>query len=262
MGLLAGGSSLLGSIFSSSTSASNTQAQIQAQQQMQGQSEAFNASQSAINRDWSAGQAQLGRDYTTQMSNTAYQRAATDMKTAGLNPMMMAGGSMNASTPSASIGSGSAASIGTPNVPMPSKTNPLGDLGKNLATGIDAAVSAKTLEKMTDEIANIKQTRNVLVAEEEAKKRQPALTEAQTRNINQQTKTERENTLWTANKNSLTALDLPAARFSARQSAAKENMPDFVTRWGEPIRHGANWLSDLISPLVSSAKGAASYLAK
>lgn len=44
-------------------------------------------------------QADLNRQYQTQMSNTAYQRATADMKAAGINPMLayMKGG---ASTPS------------------------------------------------------------------------------------------------------------------------------------------------------------------
>lgn len=43
-------------------------------------------------------QAQLQRDYETEMSNTAYQRAYDDMKKAGLNPNL-AGGQGGASTP-------------------------------------------------------------------------------------------------------------------------------------------------------------------
>lgn len=48
-------------------------------------------------------QAQANRDWQERMSNTAYQRAVTDMKTAGLNPML-AYSQGGATTPSGGVG--------------------------------------------------------------------------------------------------------------------------------------------------------------
>ena len=86
----------------------------------------FNAEQSAIDRQFQSDEAekvrvfnsteaQKNRDWQTEMSNTAYQRAVSDMKAAGINPASLSGDA--ASTPggsaaSASAPGGSAASSG------------------------------------------------------------------------------------------------------------------------------------------------------
>lgn len=68
--------------------------------------------------------------FQAQMSNTAYQRASTDMKAAGLNPMMM-------------FGSGSAASTPSGATPMQS---PMTNLGDSMQKGISTAVAMKTAD--------------------------------------------------------------------------------------------------------------------
>jgi hypothetical protein len=134
---VSGGASLLGGLFSSQTSAANTQAQIASQQAMQKETEDFNA-----------GQAQISRDYNTQMSNTAYTRASADMKNAGLNPAMMFGGGSAASTPASPT-----ASVSTPSVPMPQNKSPLSGLGDAVTNALDSAIKTKQIDLLSSEVA-------------------------------------------------------------------------------------------------------------
>lgn len=71
----------------------------------------FQSAQTALVNEFNSKEAQLNRDWQERMSNTAYQRAVSDMKAAGINPMLavMQGG---ASTPSGSSAYG-VASQGT-----------------------------------------------------------------------------------------------------------------------------------------------------
>lgn len=74
---------------------------------------AFNASQSAIERDFSSREAQKNRDWQEMMSNTAYSRAISDLKRNGVNPYTVLTGLSGASTPSGATATGSTARSGS-----------------------------------------------------------------------------------------------------------------------------------------------------
>lgn len=163
-GMMTGAASLLGGYFSSRTAQENTDAQIAEQQRAQGETEKFNAQQ-----------AEIQRGYTTQMSNTAYQRASADMTAAGLNPMMMFGGGSAASTPSSS-----AASVSTPSVPVSQKQSPMGGLGEAAKSVVGTAVQAETFNRLTQEIANLKSQQLKTEAETITERERPGKVQAET----------------------------------------------------------------------------------
>lgn len=137
-GLISGGANLLGSIFSSNTANENNLANIAAQ-----------ANQNVVNQGFAADMQKDSQNFSAQMSNTAYQRASADMQLAGLNPMMMFGSGSAASTPSSPA-------VSAPGVaPQRAQTTPLSGLGSAVSQALTSAVAMKSMDKTTEEIANL-----------------------------------------------------------------------------------------------------------
>nr|QJB20801.1 MAG: DNA pilot protein [Microvirus sp.] len=143
--LILGGLSLAGGIWEQSKA---DERQEKAQQ--------FNAKEAALNRD-----------FQERMSNTAYQRGMTDMKAAGLNPIL-AYQRGPAGSPSGATASTAAAPVNDP-----------------IAKGVSSAMQSMRMNAEVDNMiatnANLKQDLNV-------KRIQEARERATTENIDQDTK--------------------------------------------------------------------------
>lgn len=72
------------------------------------------AHEAALNRDFQASQSDLQRQWTERLSNTAHQREVIDLKNAGLNPILSAGG-----TGASSAGGATAGSVSIPTFQNP-----------------------------------------------------------------------------------------------------------------------------------------------
>lgn len=230
--LVTGGASLLGGMFSSDTSAKNTQANIQMQRET---------------NQMSMEEAQRNRDFQQQMSSTAYQRASSDMQQAGLNPAMMFGSGGAASSPG-----GNVASFGTA---KSERTSPFAALGDAASKVVSSAVQLKTMDKMSDEMANL-EVENTRLREQVKQVATQTATEAQrTKLVSAETKGVEQDTL--AKK-----LDRARQEWEAIKYLDLSGIPDAARKFGNIGSWAGGKISDTVSPLLSSAKGVHGLLPK
>lgn len=114
-------------------------------------SSAVSAREAGLNRDFNAQEAEKQREWTEEMSNTAYQRARADMEEAGINPVLAL-----ATNGGASAGSGASASAGQlANIKGGENLN-FKQLQANIEnTEANSAVAKEEKEKKKSEINNL-----------------------------------------------------------------------------------------------------------
>lgn len=121
-----------------------------------------NAREANLNRKWQVSQATTAWDRQMDASNTSHQREMADMRLAGLNPILSAGGG-GASTPSAATGGGAQARM--------EKAEPVREAQAAAASAMDIKNQAQqnkllkeTTKKTQEEAANIRLQQTVNVA--------------------------------------------------------------------------------------------------
>lgn len=120
--LISGGASLLGGSMQNSNSRENANQAFYNNAILQGMSQQYNSAEAEFARQFNAKEALKQRDWAAELSGTAFQRASADMRAAGLNPILMAGGP-GASTPSSGAAHGPAGSASSNSAPMAQATD-------------------------------------------------------------------------------------------------------------------------------------------
>ncbi|UDN67757.1 DNA pilot protein [robinz microvirus RP_110] len=210
-----------------------------------GQVANFNAAQSDLNRQFQAGQIQKAQDYATGMSNTQWQRGVSDMRAAGINPILAAAKGGGASAPVVGAASGSAASG-------------VGGGGASASSGAASSGQAQVFDMVQPMLSSALAVQNLknLQAENERTKdssmliRKQAITETnRPENISEETeKTKRQRKILESEQ---ADADLRAVK--ARSESMWEDSA--AGRAARATKQGVSVGTDILNDLVGGATG-------
>jgi hypothetical protein len=190
---------------------------------------AANAANVAATNAANERQAQLNREFQERMSSTAYQRGMTDMKSAGLNPILayQRGG---ASSPS-----GAQAALESPKAQAFQATNPVNEA---INTGL-------AMRRSAQELTNMKATEHNIQADTIQKTANAARTMSEDRILGDK----KESSALEAAK---AKLDQQIYRSSAGQTLRQAGtVAEEANRTAEPLLNSAKKVSDVIQPFRS-----------